>query len=707
MPRYRPLRNASLATRVALVALAVTLLSLGVTAAVGLQRGADLAGGIADDRLVSIASARGESVELAITTMRRQIGALAASPGAVDAVTGLTEAFLQLDDTSISGSDLEDLTEFYLTDVVPELEQIRGTQVGASFLVPDRPGAVYLQRNYTLPSDDSGIAPSLVLDPGDGSEYSARHAVVHQTYGQIAIASWFDDLFLISADEHVVVYSLKKRIDFGTSLELGPHSGSALARLVDQVEADPTAGTLFTDFTAYVPAFERPTAFLAAPIVDDDGELVGHLAASLTMNIVDQLLSGGGAWDGFGESGEAYLVGADGTMRSTARGFQTSASQFLASAPTSGPGQLSAGQRRRMAETGTTALVQEAGVLSVRTDESAAVDDTSNYRGLAVRTATRPLSIDGVDWTIVAEIERDELRAPVRDYARAMLFTVALFVVVVTFVVARWSDRLVAPIRRIAHRLRVVRTGRGEESALPLSEQPGASNGPAEYEQLSSNVDEMLDRLSERRAEIAARSSERGALLRQFLPAALARRSEEGEGEVLDHVRNASVVVIILDGLGNLVRDGDPREVRDLLAEIVDDVDALAAESGLERVKVTGTTYYAVCGVSRPVLDHAPRSVQFALAARDLVDELSDGRLTARGAVAAGPVSTGLAARTALLYDVWGHTVTAAEDLARAAAPTTVVVTDTVQSQLPREFVVGDIDGSAVVTGRRDAEEVR
>lgn len=700
MPRPRPLRNTSLATRVALVALVVTLVSLGVTALVGLQRGADLANGVTDDRLLSVAAARGESIELGVETVRRQIGALATGPRTAETVASLAAAYRELLATPMDAGDVEELTEFYLTDVVPRLEQVRGTKVGASFLVPDASAAVYLQRQYTMPSDDSGIEPSLVLDPGDGSAYSALHPQVHQTYGQIAIASGFDDLFLISPDDHVVVYSLQKRIEFGTSLDIGPHSGSPLARLVEQLEADPTAGTLVTDFAAYVPAGDRPTMFVAAAIVDGD-QPAGYLAVSLPVPLVDGLLSGGGSWSGFGATGDVYLVGPDGTMRSTARAFQESASEFLASAPEEGPGQLTDAQRRRMAETGTTALVQETNRDVVAVDETS-VGNSTDYRGTDSRTAVRPLTVEGVEWTIVAEVDRHEFQAPIRDYARQLLFAVALFVVVVTFVAVRWSDHLVAPVRRIATRLRTVRTA-SEDPHDGLEADRSDRVGPEEYEQLSANVDEMLDRLRRRRAEIAARSDERATLLRRFLPAAVARRSEEGDGEVLDHVRNASVVVMTLDGLDPGLGEDD--RGRGLLADIVDEVDQLAAEAGLERVKVTGTSYYAVCGVSRPVLDHAPRSVGFALAARDAVDELSAGRLTARGAVASGPVSTGLAARTGLLYDVWGDAVVDAERLARSTAPGTVVVSDVVHDQLPRDFVVtGGAGGPVVVTTRLQEE---
>ncbi|MEZ5297008.1 MAG: adenylate/guanylate cyclase domain-containing protein [Ilumatobacteraceae bacterium] len=74
---------------------------------------------------------------------------------------------------------------------------------------------------------------------------------------------------------------------------------------------------------------------------------------------------------------------------------------------------------------------------------------------------------------------------------------------------------------------------------------------------------------------------------------------------MLDHVRNASIVVITLDGLGSMVGDAPDTDVRNLLGDVVDEVDALAVEMGLERIKLTGSTYYAVCGVSRPYLDHA------------------------------------------------------------------------------------------------------
>ena len=719
MKRRRLFGNTSLATKLALVALVVTLVSLAVTATVGLVRGSELADDIADDRFVSVASSRADAVEAAALSYQREIVALAASPATAAAITDLGDAYVELNAEPRSTEALDALTEFYISEVVPELEEVRDSRVAAAFLVPDGNAAAHLQDAYTIPRAPSGAAddddddtpsvpidPDLVTDPGDGSRYSELHPTIHQVYGQIAVQSGFDDLFLIDARSDTIVYSVRKRIDFATSLDLGPHSGSTLSRLIDTFDGASGPTGRFSDFSAYVPTFERPVAFVASPVFDGSS-IVGYIAAALSVDPFDSIMSGRGDWDGFGESGEAYLVGTDAVMRSTARVFAQTPSVYLATTAEPGPAQLTDQQRRRMSSTGTTAMVQPVDrQIVLAASASSGITNMVDHLGRNARVAYTPLDIEGVSWLVFAQIDRDELDRPIEDYARVMLFTVALFIVIVTFVAVRWSARLMAPIRSIAERLRRVRAIDDSGERFEFDTEVDAADGPIEYQELSDNVDQMLRRLGERRAAVEARSKERTALLQQFLPAAVARRSEESGGEVLDHVQNATVVVVHVDGLGDLVGGAPEDEVRDLLGELVDEVDALAAERGLERIKLTGTAYYAVCGVSRPYLDHAPRGVDFALAARDLVVELGNGDLHVRAGVSAGAVSVGLAARSALVYDVWGDTVTEAEGLARSAPADTVLASETVHSQLPASFIIaGDAGGPIAVTARAHGAE--
>ncbi|MEZ5297009.1 MAG: hypothetical protein R2697_12255 [Ilumatobacteraceae bacterium] len=191
-------------------------------------------------------------------------------------------------------------------------------------------------------------------------------------------------------------------------------------------------------------------------------------------------------------------------MRSTARSFVESASAYLAATTEPGPAQLTDEQRRRMAETGTTALVQPVDRNLVAVDGASGLIDTVDHLARDVRVAYLGLDIEGVDWTIAAQIDRDELDGPIEDYARQMLFAVALFIVAVTFISVRWSNRLMAPIRRIADRLRLVRVRSEAGERIDPDELTAGDDGPTEYQELSENVDQMLARLAARRSEVEA-----------------------------------------------------------------------------------------------------------------------------------------------------------------------------------------------------------
>ena len=687
--------NISVATRLSLVALVVTLLSLSAAALVGLWRGNTLAEGLIEDRVVSVTDSRATTVESYISGVRRSVAALAASPGAVDAIERLSDGHRALAMTPVTADEDSALIEYYLTDVVPQLEDTSLRSLNVPRLIPGDAGAIRLQSLYTVPpepdEDEPAIAPALLPDAGDGSEYSAAHAELHPLYAEIKGRSGFDDLYLIAAPDDRIVYSTLKRIDFATSLDVGPWSGSALSEVIETLAGDPSPGTTaVSDMTAYGPAFERPTMFVAAPVAGDNG-VVGFVAVALSFTDFDAILSGGGKWDGFGESGESYLVGADGTMRTTARPFAASASEFLASTTEEGPSSLTDNQRRRMAATGTTALVQEVDIDLVRSASTEpGTVETTNYRGVPVLAAYRPLDIEGLDWVVITELSEDEIDDPIEDYVRNLLLSMALFVVTVTFVATRWSDRTMEPIRTIAARLRAAQLGdtgaSSQSGSLP-------EDSPDEYVALADSIDEMLERLDERRAAAAARSSERLDLVRRFLPATVAQRSEQAGEEVLDHVANASVVVLMVEGLGDLLANRDRREVRDFLAAVIDELDALAVDLGLERIKVTGDRYYAICGATRPYLDHGPRAVRFALQAVVLVAEVSLERgqhVIVRAGVDAGSVSVGLADRAGLVYDAWGPAVSGASELARTAPSGQVAASAAVQRHLSDDFVSTD-----------------
>ena len=118
-----------------------------------------------------------------------------------------------------------------------------------------------------------------------------------------------------------IIYSVFKETDYATSLITGAFSRSNIA---DAFQAARELKTLdavkFTDFKYYEPSYGAPAAFVGSPIYEGNTR-VGVLVFQLPVDRINEIMTGGQNWinDGLGNSGETYLVGPDGSMRSVSR----------------------------------------------------------------------------------------------------------------------------------------------------------------------------------------------------------------------------------------------------------------------------------------------------------------------------------------------------------------------------------------------------
>jgi class 3 adenylate cyclase len=206
----------------------------------------------------------------------------------------------------------------------------------------------------------------------------------------------------------------------------------------------------------------------------------------------------------------------------------------------------------------------------------------------------------------------------------------------------------------------------------------------------------MLDATQSRQEELSATSSRKLETLRSLLPTSVAERVEAGDRDVLDRVSQASLAVLVLHGIGALVHGSEPSRGREELDDIIAHIDDAARRHGVEPVRLVGDTYLLGCGLNQPFLDHAPRTLAFALEARELVRDASqEADLKVSIGIHTGPVSVGLAGSSHLVYDVWGDTVEFASSLARSARPDELLISDSTRSMLPRDVKASRWSGSA------------
>lgn len=679
----------SVSTRVSLVVVAVAIAALAATAAVGLERGTQLAREAVQERLATLGATRGDQVATHLEVLGDRIGALAASPLTADAIEAFASATDELEAESATEAQVDDLTRHYVDVVEPPLAEVRGRPVGMSGLFPVTDAAVRLQTTWT--AVEPGEDPALVDDADDGTTWSSVHATWHPSYRDVARQSGFTDLWLVDLDERIV-YSVDKRIDLGTSLEVGPHSGGVLATAVAAVVADPLGPSVVVgDLAPTVAAGDQPMGVVASPVLDGD-RLVGVVAGGFDVAALTEIMTDGADWSGLGDTGQAYLAAGDATMRSDDRLFLQDPQAWQAAVDPQGDD-----QRVRASEIlGTTAVYQDVDehLVDAATGNGAVVTDVQGPTGRDVIAAVRPVAVDDVDWSVVVQVDRTEFTQPLRRFTRDLLVAMALFVVLVTFLGVAWANRLTEPLRSIARRLRETRHDRPKDRPTdPVADL--AAGGPRDYRELASDIDHMLVRLEHHRREVAQRAAERLDLLRQFLPTTVVKRAEAGEQDVLDQVEHATVTVLVLHGLGALVRGDGGDRARDVLDRLVDEVDEIAQRHGVDRLRLGGDSYHAVSGAIRPLLDHAPRSAAFALEVREVVGAFAADADVALGVgtgLASGPVTIGLTRGDRMVFDAWGSTVDRAGELARTAAPGVILVDESAVARLPTEFTTDDSD---------------
>jgi class 3 adenylate cyclase len=680
----RRMRSVSMATLLSIVVLAITVTSLVVTAALSLTYGSDLAGDLAETGLESRAGLKASEVERYVRTMRNRAAALAESGLTADAAARFTEAFNELDSEPANPS--EELIDFYRNSYSAALLDAFGVNISWRSLLPTTGGGIQLQGSYVVSDDVAEGEQRLLDDAGDGSEWSAAHRELHPRFLDIADRFGVEDIAIVEPANGTVVYSVGKAPDFATSLDVGPYSGSAFASVVRTIRNDPVPGRVaVVDLAPYGPQFGRPVGFVAAPIFDD-GQLVGVVAMQFSENELNRIMTADGQWqdEGFGETGEAYLVGADGRMRSISRRFLEDSTSFLAEVEQAGTSTADA--LRIMALVGTTVTFQdvvERGEVDEATSETDATFDRTNYIGDPTTAAYAAVNAEGFEWGVLTEISRAELDAPVDDFRRAVVIAVSVFVILITFATVAWSGRVFRPLRSIGELMR--RIHEGED----IGEDDRVDDGPREFVELADNIGAMLDALREREVALHAATEERINTVRSLLPPAIAERVEAGDRHVLDEIPQAGIAVVVFEGMGQLLEDSSHDDARVLLARVVEEFDLLADHHGLERVKVVGDAYVAGCGLVQPYLDHTPRAVAFALDALDACAEVSGGARVALGAAAGvhtGPVTVGLSGSTRLVYDLWGETADTAHFLARSALSGEVLVSREAADRLPSGY---------------------
>jgi adenylate cyclase len=174
-------------------------------------------------------------------------------------------------------------------------------------------------------------------------------------------------------------------------------------------------------------------------------------------------------------------------------------------------------------------------------------------------------------------------------------------------------------------------------------------------------------------------------LLRNMLPAKIARRLKKREKHIADLLEDAAVVFIDIVDFTSFAKDKDPRYVIEVLTDFFETLDELSEEFGMEKIKTIGDSYMAVSGVPEPTPDSVLNAARFALKCRELMKNYTtrDGqRINVRIGIDTGSVIAGVIGEKRFSYDLWGDIVNTASRMESLGVKGEIQITGNVMKKL-------------------------
>ena len=400
------LKNTSLKQKVLITLVAAGLIPLLVIGVLSGYLATNALQKQAFNQLITVRDSQKQQIENYFQNISDQIETFSDNRMIVDAVKSFRFAYKLLPNELDLETNLDDyrqkLSEYYRGDFATEYRKRTGQSIDTLPLMPQDGTQIALQYQY-IAANSHPLGEKHRLDSAnDGTTYAELHARYHPVIRNYLEKFGYYDIFLVDPDSGKIIYSVFKELDYTTSLTTGPYKDTNFARAFRQALAGDVGTTFLQDFAAYTPSYEAAASFIASPIHDQE-QLVGVLVFQMPVDRINAIM---GIRSGLGASGQSYLLGQDGLMRSQSP-------------------------------------LQEANTILAQRIESdsaqAVIDGDTGYRVIAqpsgntVLSAYAPVAIKGVRWGLLAEKDENEAFAAVSTLLWSMLA-----IAVVTAVLVVW-----------------------------------------------------------------------------------------------------------------------------------------------------------------------------------------------------------------------------------------------------------------------------
>lgn len=397
----------------------------------------------AQRQLISVRELKKNEVEEYFKTVADQLLAFADDSMTVAAADDFTKAYQEIEQVGgeLIGSQTG-LEEFYRSSFGTKY---RAENSGSNANEMQRYGqlsqvAKVLQTWYISDNPNPlGQKNNLAKIKSDMS-YGKYHEKYHHHINKFLNVFEFYDIFIVDLKGRVV-YSVYKELDFATDLTKGPYANSGLARAFNRALNGGKDKVYIEDFSPYYPSYEASASFISTPIYAHNqdyshNEMSGVLIFQMPLDRIRNMMNYKGRWQdvGLGNTGETYLVGHDGLLRSEHRLLHEDKAAYIAA--------LSKGGLSKQVVDKVAAGGSGIGIVPVRLASAeqavagkSGLINVTDYRGRHILSAYAPISVLGLQWGLLSEIDETEALADAvtleREVWLTLLKTLGLLLIIV------------------------------------------------------------------------------------------------------------------------------------------------------------------------------------------------------------------------------------------------------------------------------------
>ncbi|WP_409525368.1 methyl-accepting chemotaxis protein [Nitrincola sp. MINF-07-Sa-05] len=321
---------------------------------------------------------------------------------------------------------------------------------------------------------------ALMDDRSDATIYGQQHRRYQASYRDLVERFGFNDLMLVDAASHDVIYSVSKSPVLGTSLKQGPFADSALARLVEELEGQSQEGSALSgfavsDFAHTAFSFNQLVAYVGVPVTHhahSPEKVVGYLIIELPAEHLTRIMTADKQWQsmGLGETGEAFLVDQQGVLITALRPMLSSPSttldQIEATYGHSAPEYVANSRSLTGWLKINTAPVQAA----LAGERGVGIEQ--DYLQRPMLTNWLPLSIGEKPYAMITQQSPDEAYGALTSLQRNIWMSVAVAAILLTLAAALGSwlfaRVLGLPLERLA--AQIMRAGQDQDLTLSFDE---------------------------------------------------------------------------------------------------------------------------------------------------------------------------------------------------------------------------------------------